>query len=68
MSLFVFSLDESGGVNLEEIPIDVDKIDNKILYGFSEVVHYEEPSMESFYKEVFMPKCPAVLTGETSIV
>ncbi|XP_014482677.1 PREDICTED: lysine-specific demethylase 8 [Dinoponera quadriceps] len=55
--------DESSGANLEEIPIDGDKINDAILSGFSEVAHYEEPSMESFYRKVFMPKYPAVLTG-----
>ncbi|XP_011151408.1 lysine-specific demethylase 8 [Harpegnathos saltator] len=58
----VFSLNESSGISLKEIAID-DQINDIILPGFSEVIHYAEPSMESFYKEVFMPKCPAVLKG-----
>ena len=31
------------------------------LPGFSEVAHYTEPSMELFYKKIFMPKVPALL-------
>lgn len=33
------------------------------LPGFSEVAHYTEPSMELFYKKIFMPKVPALLKG-----
>ncbi|XP_032662620.1 bifunctional peptidase and arginyl-hydroxylase JMJD5 isoform X3 [Odontomachus brunneus] len=58
-----YCIDESDGANLEEIPINSDKINDAILSGFLEIIHYKEPSMELFYKQVFMPKYPAVLTG-----
>lgn len=53
---------ESNAVNLGEIPID-NNIDVTILPGFSEIKRYEKPSMESFYRDIFMPKYPAILTG-----
>ncbi|XP_012143170.1 jumonji C domain-containing protein 5 isoform X4 [Megachile rotundata] len=31
--------------------------------GFTEITRYNEPSMELFYKTMFMPQVPAILTG-----
>lgn len=58
-----YCTEESRTINSEEILIDCDKINDAILAGFSEIAHYEVPSMESFYRDIFMPKCPAILTG-----
>ncbi|XP_046629896.1 bifunctional peptidase and arginyl-hydroxylase JMJD5 isoform X2 [Neodiprion virginianus] len=33
------------------------------LPGLSLVLHYHQPSMEAFYKDIFHPKIPAVLKG-----
>lgn len=63
-------IDEYDGANFQkEISVDSDKInDLMILSGFSEVTYYEEPSMESFYRKIFMPKYPAVLTGRSNYI
>ncbi|KAG7212857.1 hypothetical protein KM043_002210 [Ampulex compressa] len=47
----------------KEIHIDDQNISEVIPPGFSEIDFYESPSMESFYKNIFMPKIPAILTG-----
>ncbi|XP_046749584.1 lysine-specific demethylase 8 isoform X2 [Diprion similis] len=33
------------------------------LPGLAPVVHYHQPSMEAFYRDIFQPKIPAVLEG-----
>ncbi|XP_015440321.1 PREDICTED: lysine-specific demethylase 8-like [Dufourea novaeangliae] len=34
-----------------------------VLPGFTNIIQYNEPSMELFYKEIFKPKVPALLKG-----
>ncbi|KAK2580279.1 hypothetical protein KPH14_012526 [Odynerus spinipes] len=47
----------------KKIAIDHSKVSQTLLPEFLQVNRYNEPSMESFYKDIFMPKVPAVLTG-----
>ncbi|CAK9820561.1 Bifunctional peptidase and arginyl-hydroxylase JMJD5 [Anthophora plagiata] len=49
--------------DLEELVVDYKNFNDSILPGFVEIVQYVEPSMELFYKEIFMPKVPAILKG-----
>jgi len=29
--------------------------------------YFEQPSMQTFYNKIFMPKLPAILTGESNL-
>ncbi|XP_017796883.1 PREDICTED: lysine-specific demethylase 8-like [Habropoda laboriosa] len=49
--------------DLEELVVDYKNLDDSVLPGFVEIVQYVEPSMELFYKQIFMPKVPAILKG-----
>ncbi|XP_061930024.1 bifunctional peptidase and arginyl-hydroxylase JMJD5-like isoform X1 [Apis cerana] len=48
-------------LDLKKLNIDFKNSYDFILPGFIEVTQYIEPSMELFYKEIFMPKIPAIL-------
>ncbi|XP_076763459.1 bifunctional peptidase and arginyl-hydroxylase JMJD5 [Xylocopa sonorina] len=48
-------------LHLEELVIDSKNLYDSILPGCSEVAQYVEPSMECFYKEIFVQKKPAIL-------
>lgn len=48
-------------VDIEDLVIDYTKVHNSTTSEFIEIAHYVEPSMETFYKKMFMPKVPAVL-------
>lgn len=50
-------------LDLKKLNIDYKNSYDFILPGFIEVTQYIEPSMELFYKEIFMPKIPAILKG-----
>lgn len=50
-------------VDIEDLVIDYTKVHNSTTSEFIEIAHYVEPSMETFYKKMFMPKVPAVLEG-----
>lgn len=52
---------ESLELDLEELIIDSKNLYKSILPGFTEIVQYVIPSMELFYKEIFMPKVPALM-------
>lgn len=59
----LFFLAESLKLDLEELITDSKNLHNSILPGFTEIVQYVVPSMELFYKEIFMPKVPALMKG-----
>ncbi|XP_054003851.1 bifunctional peptidase and arginyl-hydroxylase JMJD5 [Hylaeus anthracinus] len=48
---------------LKELVINSENLLDSTLSGFSEICCYNEPSMELFYREIFMPKVPALLKG-----
>ncbi|XP_076628937.1 bifunctional peptidase and arginyl-hydroxylase JMJD5 [Colletes latitarsis] len=48
---------------LKELTIDPKNLLDFTLPGFTEIAYHNEPSMELFYKEIFMPKIPALLKG-----
>ncbi|KOX74949.1 Ankyrin-2 [Melipona quadrifasciata] len=52
---------ESLELDLEELIIDSKNLYESTLPGFTEIVQYVIPSMELFYKEIFMPKVPALM-------
>ncbi|KAK0094403.1 hypothetical protein PV326_011037, partial [Microctonus aethiopoides] len=47
----------------EVLDFDVDCVSKELLPGFKWLKRFNSPSMESFYRDIFMPKCPVVLTG-----
>ncbi|XP_003704451.2 jumonji C domain-containing protein 5 isoform X1 [Megachile rotundata] len=49
--------------NLQKLIINSKDLHNTVLSGFTEITRYNEPSMELFYKTMFMPQVPAILTG-----
>ncbi|XP_015589895.1 jmjC domain-containing protein 5 isoform X2 [Cephus cinctus] len=49
--------------NYKTTLINNEEISKILLPGFAPVTLYNEPSMETFYREIFMPKIPAVLEG-----
>lgn len=51
-------------MDLKKLNIDCKNSCDFILPGFIGVIQYIEPSMELFYKEIFMPKVPAILKGK----
>ncbi|XP_031833279.2 bifunctional peptidase and arginyl-hydroxylase JMJD5 [Nomia melanderi] len=48
---------------LKELVNGFEELVDTALYDFTNIVEYNEPSMELFYKECFMPKVPALLKG-----
>ncbi|XP_046834159.1 lysine-specific demethylase 8 isoform X2 [Vespa crabro] len=46
----------------KKIEIDYSKVSQSLLPEFLQVNRYSIPSMESFYKDIFIPKIPAVIT------
>nr|XP_012143169.1 PREDICTED: lysine-specific demethylase 8-like isoform X3 [Megachile rotundata] len=50
-------------LNLQKLIINSKDLHNIVLSGFTEITRYNEPSMELFYKTMFMPQVPAILTG-----
>ena len=55
-------------LDLEELITDSKNLYNSILPGFTEIVQYVIPSMELFYKEIFMPKVPALMKGNVPLL
>lgn len=51
-------------MDLKKLNIDSKNSYDFILPGFIEITQFIEPSMELFYKEIFMPKVPAILKGK----
>ncbi|XP_033226638.1 lysine-specific demethylase 8-like isoform X1 [Belonocnema kinseyi] len=45
------------------IEIDETDICTELFPEFLSVPHYEEPSMETFYRDIFKPKVPALIQG-----
>lgn len=62
--LFCFIAKSTEILDLKKLNIDFKNSYDFILPGFIEVTQYIEPSMELFYKEIFMPKIPAILKGK----
>lgn len=50
-------------LNLKELIIDSKNLLQSSLPGFTEITYYNKPSMELFYREIFMLKVPALLKG-----
>lgn len=50
-------------LTLEKLIINSKDLRDTELSGFTEITRYNEPSMELFYKTMFMPQVPAILTG-----
>lgn len=48
----------------KKIEIDYSKVTQSLLPEFLHVNRYSIPSMESFYKDIFIPKIPAIITGD----
>lgn len=59
--IFVVELLEP--LNLKELIIDSKNLLQSSLPGFTEITYYNKPSMELFYREIFMLKVPALLKG-----
>ncbi|XP_076239959.1 jumonji C domain-containing protein 5 isoform X2 [Calliopsis andreniformis] len=53
--------DCSKAVASKKLIINSDNLSDSVLPGFTEIAHYNQPSMELFYREIFMPKVPALL-------
>lgn len=50
-------------INSTDLIINAESFSETIFPGCSKIHEYEEPSMESFYRDIFSPKRPAVLKG-----
>ncbi|XP_034174793.2 bifunctional peptidase and arginyl-hydroxylase JMJD5 [Osmia lignaria lignaria] len=58
------TIESSKTLNFEKLNIKSgDLHDSELLSRFTEIKHYDEPSMELFYRDMFKPKVPAILTG-----
>ncbi|XP_043684601.1 lysine-specific demethylase 8 [Vespula pensylvanica] len=49
-------------LNAKKIEIDYSKVSQLLLPEFLQINRYRIPSMESFYKDIFIPKVPAIIT------
>lgn len=63
LSLVFFSVETETS---KELIINSENLADSILPGFIEISRYDKPSMEQFYREIFMPKVPALLEGNVS--
>ena len=53
--------------NRKKIEIDETDICAELFPDFLAVSHYEDPSMETFYRDIFKPKVPALIKGNSLI-
>ncbi|XP_043485810.1 lysine-specific demethylase 8 [Polistes fuscatus] len=49
-------------LNVKKIEIDYSKVSQSLLPEFVQVNRYKVPSMELFYKDIFIPKIPVIIT------
>ncbi|KAI4481546.1 hypothetical protein M0802_013957 [Mischocyttarus mexicanus] len=48
--------------NTKKIEIDYSKVSQSLFPEFVQINRYNVPSMESFYKDIFIPKIPVIIT------
>lgn len=53
-------------LNVKKIEIDYSKVSQSLLPEFVQVNRYKVPSMELFYKDIFIPKIPVIITGNSN--
>lgn len=65
----IFAVESSKALNFEKLNIKSEDLhDMELLSRFTEIKHYDEPSMELFYRDMFKPKVPAILTGNILLI
>lgn len=65
MVIFViFFIDKIAESSINILESENDELSKELLPGFEWIKRYKCPSMETFYRDIFVKKVPAVLEGK----